>query len=69
MDNFVFQSFSNTDKDAIEKFETCKFRSSNQLTKVSCCSGNITGFRCTKLNIYPLSFKDNCKDCSQYSRE
>lgn len=52
---------------AINKFETCKHRSENMLTKRSCCSSNdIKAYYCMLKNIFPLSFSRDCSKCNQY---
>ena len=64
----IIHDFSPNDKEGAEKFETCKFRSQNKIVKISCCSSkNIEGYRCVKLDIFPLSYQIHCHVCKEYS--
>lgn len=52
-----------------EKFETCKFRSDQQIViGHSCCGGpEIKGFVCFRLNIEPL-LPPTCENCDFYHK-
>jgi hypothetical protein len=56
--------------DAKEKFNTCKHRSPNPVTKTmsNCCSSwKKDGFMCFKFNLFPLN-ELTCKECEAYER-
>lgn len=67
-DEIIVTNYVDNNEDGIKKFETCKYRSTDEIIKPSCCSsGKIIGFRCELKNIYPVSFATDCKNCSDYS--
>lgn len=54
--------------DPADKFNTCTHRSDKEVseTKSTCCSSRvITGYKCIKLKIHPLS-AERCKGCLHY---
>ena len=65
--NAIVQDNSNINIIAIEKFNTCKFRSKDEIISSSCCSSSkMLAFKCELKNIYPLSSTKHCLSCDKF---
>jgi hypothetical protein len=63
----IAQDNNPTHELGISKFETCLFRTSEKITKQSCCSmNNVSGYKCNLRNIFPLSYIQHCEKCDKY---
>jgi len=59
-------------QEAVRKFETCKNKSSEQVTgeAVACCGGTFLtqAFSCLKRKIFPLDYT-SCHECKEYEQK
>jgi len=63
----VINNYNLVNEEALNKFNNCLYRSTNEIVSKSCCSTQQTdGFKCELKDIYPLLMEKHCLNCEEF---